>query len=51
MCMGKDKSPGPNHFSMLFHQECWDIAQVDLMKVLDEFFERGVISTGVNATF
>lgn len=51
MNMGKDKSPGPDGSSMLFYQECWDIIQKDLMEVFVEFFDNGVISKGINATF
>lgn len=51
LCMGKDKSPGPDGFLMLFFQECWDIIQEDLMEVFAEFFERGIVCKGVNATF
>lgn len=51
LCMEKDKSLSSDGFLMLFFQECWDIVEEDLMKVFTEFYERGVISKGVNATF
>lgn len=51
LCMGKDKSPAPDGFSMLFFQKCWDIIQEDLMEVFAEFYERGIICKGVNVTF
>lgn len=46
--MDRDKSPGPDGFSMLFYQVCWDIVKSDLKKVFAKFFERGVISKGMN---
>lgn len=50
MSMGKDKSLGPDGFSMLFYRDCWDIIQADLMEVFAEFFEIGLIIKGINAT-
>lgn len=49
--MEKDKSPGPDRFSMLFYQNCWDPLQEDLLlKVFTELFEMGTINKEVNAT-
>lgn len=49
--MAKDKSPGPDGFTMCFYHTCWDIIKDDLMKVFFEFFQSGIINIGVNATF
>lgn len=49
--MDKDKSLGLDGFSMHFYQVCWDIIKDDLMKVFVEFYDGGVISKGMNATF
>lgn len=49
--MEGDKSPGPDRFTMLFYQECWEIIRNDLFKVFESFFERVTINKGVNATF
>lgn len=49
--MAKDKSPGPDGFSMSFFQECWEFIKGDLLKVFKEFFESDTINLGVNATF
>lgn len=49
--MTKDKYLGPNGFSLLFYQECWDILKGDLLEVFEEFWERGVMNKGVNAMF
>lgn len=47
----KDKSPGPDGFSSLFFQECWDIVKEDLMEVFKEFYDRGTVNKSMNATF
>lgn len=39
--MDNDKSPGPNGFSILFYQVCWEIVRCDIMKVFVEFFWEG----------
>jgi len=36
-CMPNDKSPGPDGFTMLFYQECWDFIKQDLLKVFLKF--------------
>lgn len=38
-------------FLRIFYQVCWDIIKADLIKVFVEFYDRGVISKGMNATF
>ncbi|CAL8995026.1 unnamed protein product [Prunus brigantina] len=48
---GTDKSPGPDGFSMLLFQSCWDIVKEDLMKVLEDFFNCGIINAITNETF
>lgn len=42
--MDDSKAPAPNGFSMLFFQECWDMIKEDLIKVFEDFFERGVLT-------
>lgn len=49
--INKDKSLGPDGFSSLFYQECWEIVKEDLMEVFKEFYERGTINKSANATF
>lgn len=49
--MAKDKSPGPDGFSMCFYHVCLDIIMEDLLKVLEEFYASGIINVGTNATF
>lgn len=48
--MEEDKSLGPDGFSIAFYRECSDIIKEHLMKAFAEFFERGTINKGVNAT-
>ncbi|VVA41200.1 PREDICTED: RNA-directed DNA polymerase, partial [Prunus dulcis] len=48
---GIDKSPGPDGFSMLLFQSCWDIVKEDLMKVMADFFNCGIINAITNETF
>ncbi|CAL9004761.1 unnamed protein product [Prunus brigantina] len=48
---GTDKSPGPDGFSMLLFQSCWDILKEDLMKVMKDFFNCGIINAITNETF
>ncbi|KAM2348663.1 hypothetical protein ACFX1X_012268 [Malus domestica] len=48
---GKDKSPGPDGFSMQMFQHCWDILKKDIMKIMEEFFEKGIINAVTNETF
>lgn len=43
--------PGPNGFTMLFYQTCWDIIKSDLMMVFWEFYERSVMNTAMKSTF
>lgn len=45
------KAPGPDGFSMLFYQECWESLKKDLMKVFKEIFERGALNKSMRSTF
>ncbi|KAM2378505.1 hypothetical protein ACFX1X_044959 [Malus domestica] len=48
---GKDKLPGADGFSMQMFQHCWDILKEDIMKIMEEFFEKGIINVVTNETF
>ncbi|KAM1060262.1 hypothetical protein TB1_024191 [Malus domestica] len=48
---GNDKSPGPDGFSLQMFQSCWDILKADILKVLEEFFESGIINAVTNETY
>jgi hypothetical protein len=46
-----DKAPGPDGFTMVFFQKCWDILKYDIMAVFAEFHSRGKFEKSFNATF
>ena len=47
----KDKAPGPNGFTIVVFQECWDVILEDLMRVFSEFHRSEVVNQSTNATF
>lgn len=47
---GKDKSPGADGFTLFFFQSCWDIVKCDLMKVMENFYDTGIINAVTNET-
>lgn len=49
--MDGSKSLGSDGFSMLFLQECWETTKVDIMIVVEEFFERGKMNKAMRSTF
>lgn len=48
---GTDKSPGPDGFSMAMFQNCWSEVKGDIMKVMEEFFQNGIINAVTNETY
>ncbi|KAL2471166.1 DNAse I-like superfamily protein [Abeliophyllum distichum] len=46
----KDSAAGPDGFSALFYQHCWDIIQHDLCEAIVDFFDGKIIPTGIAAT-
>ncbi|BFG35265.1 hypothetical protein CerSpe_215390 [Prunus speciosa] len=48
---GKDKSSGPDGFSMSFFQSCWELVKEDLMRVMAEFYLSRVVNGLTNETF
>lgn len=42
---------GPDGYSMLFYQECWDTINGDLMIVFREFYGRGQLNMSRKSTF
>jgi hypothetical protein len=49
--MNGDSAPGPDDFSMVFFQCCWDVIGLDVIKVFIEFHWRGKFEKSLNATF
>ncbi|XP_026458469.1 uncharacterized protein LOC113358980 [Papaver somniferum] len=39
---GANKSPGPDGFSMSFYKHCWHILKDDVMRLMEEFYRKGV---------
>lgn len=48
---GTDKSPGPDGFSMTMFQNCWSEVKGDIMKVMEELFQNGIINAVTNETY
>lgn len=49
--MNGDSAPGPDDFSMVFFQCCWDVIGLDVIKVFIEFHWWGKFKKSLNATF
>ena len=49
--LNKEKTPGPDGFTITIYQECWDVIKEDLMRVFLEFHTNGIINKSTNATF
>ncbi|KAM1590943.1 hypothetical protein EV1_034624 [Malus domestica] len=48
---GRDKSPGLDGSFMQMFQSNWDILKVYILKVMEEFFEKGIINAVINETY
>lgn len=49
--MDKDKTLGPDGFYMAFFQSYWDVVEMDIMEVFEEFFLNGLMGKSMNSTF
>lgn len=47
----RNKSPGPDGFSLGFFQDNWDIVKKDLAQVFKEFHERGILDSSLSEPF
>jgi hypothetical protein len=48
--IGPLKAPGPDGFPARFFQKNWELLQTDVIRVVQEFFQTGVMPHGVNET-
>ena len=46
--MGKFKAPGPDGFQPVFYQDSWEVVGESVTRCGLEFFESGVLTTGMN---
>ena len=46
--MGKSKAPGPDGFQPVFYQDSWEVVGDSVTRSGLEFFESGVLTTGMN---
>ncbi|KAK9950554.1 hypothetical protein M0R45_006039 [Rubus argutus] len=48
---GKDKSPGPDGFSLTVVQRNWEVVKEDLFRVMEEFYSNRVINKVTNEPY
>ena len=49
--MERDKTPGPDGFSMAFFHHCWRVVERDVLAVFEEFYQHCKFEKSLNATF
>lgn len=49
--LGEDKAPGPDGFLIIFFKHFWELVKPEVLAFVFEFFERGIISKDLGATF
>ena len=49
--LNKEKALGPDGFTIVEYQECWNVIKEDLMRVFLEFHTNRIINRSTNATF
>ena len=47
----RDKSLGPDGYSLVVYQDCWDILKQDLLDVFEDFYNSGVVNSVTNSTY
>ncbi|XP_071727348.1 uncharacterized protein [Rutidosis leptorrhynchoides] len=48
---GSSKAPGPDDFNIGFYKKFWSTIKEDLISAIHDFWEKGEISRGCNASF
>ena len=51
MSINNEKALGPDGFSMLFYKKFWENLKDDLLKVLQDFHNKGIVNNNVNNTY
>jgi len=49
--MNRDKAQSSHGFSMAFFQDCWNVINIDLMKVFLDFHAHSYFEKSLNASF
>ena len=49
--LDRDKAPGPDGFTIVAFQDCWDVLKDDLVRVFAEFHSSRIINQNTNASF
>ena len=49
--LNKEKTFGPDGFTIAVYQDCWNVIKENLMRVFLEFHTNGIINQSTNATF
>lgn len=49
--MSGDKESGPDGFTMLFFQLCWEVVKTDVLALFAQFYQSGQFERSLNATF
>ena len=49
--LDRDKAPGPDDFTIVVFQDCWEVIKEDLVRVFAEFHRSEIINQSNNASF
>ena len=49
--LDRDKTPGPNGFTIAMFQDCWEMIEEKLVRVFAEFHRNRIINQSTNASF
>ena len=51
MEMDEDKAPGPDGFTVVFWQECWDFVKEEILELFKEFYDQRSFAKSLNTMF